>query len=153
MGGPDNRTQRIAMGMFSDAAPLESTLQELLASAIAPQQLCLVGCGSRVESLLRSEQLTAPIQRHLDLHNLRTIATLANGALLVAAPDSFACLDFEREREAQGLLHGVEKMLIDGVLALLVKARTLTEFAAVTRLLLRYSSYHVRTREVVWPRA
>ena len=37
----------------------------------------------------------------------------------------------------------------DGVLALLVTTRTLAEFIAVTRLMLRFSSHSVRTREVV----
>jgi hypothetical protein len=148
---PNGHMQRIALGTFVDVDRLDLTLQELVSKAVGPQQLCLIGCASHVETIRSRSETTLPSHVHGLLDRTHPIATLSNGEQLLAAPQPFACLDFDQERQAQGLLHGLEQLLIDGVLALLVKSRTIAEFAAVTRALLRHSSHRVRTREVAHP--
>ena len=148
-----SRMQRIAMGTFADVDRLDLTLRDLVSGAIGQDQLCLIGCAGHVQAL--RSQFAPVLPSHFCglLDHTHPIATLGNGEQLLAAPRPFACIDFEQERRAQGLLHGLEQMLIEGALALLVKSRTISEFAAVTRALLRNSSHHVRTREVAHPQA
>ena len=143
--------QRIAVGTFADVDRLDLTLQELISGAIGPEQLCLVGCAPHVETIRLRSGSTPSSHIHGLLDRTHPVATLGNGEQLLAAPQPFTCIDFDQERQAQGLLHGLEQMLIDGALALLVKCRTIGEFAAVTRALLRHSSHRVRTREVAHP--
>jgi hypothetical protein len=150
---PTKKMQRIAMGTFADVDRLDLTLQELVASAVHPGQLCIIGCVPSMKVLKTVSGVPPPSHVQALLDRPRTIATLGNGAQLMAAPETFDGVDFGREREPQGLLHGLEQMLLDGALALLVMTRTIAEFAAVTRLLLRHSSHHVRTREVADPSA
>ena len=143
--------QRISMGTFADVDRLDLTLRELVSGVVACDQLCLIGCAPHMETIKSQSRAAAPSHVHALLDKTHAIATLSNGEQLVAAPRPLACIDYDLERQSQGLLHGLEQMLIDGVLALLVKSRTIAEFAAVTRALLRHSSHHVRTREVAHP--
>lgn len=149
MSEPNGKMQRLAMATFADVDRLDLTLGELASGSITREQLCLIGCAPHVETLRSQSQPAAHIRSLLA--QTHPIATLSNGQQLLAAPRPFACLDFDAERRTQGLLHGLEQMLSDGALALLVKSRTIAEFAAVTRALLRHSSHHVRTREVAHP--
>ena len=148
---PNKKMQRIAMATFADIDRLGVTLQELVANAVHLQQLCLVGCAPSMDVLKAACGVPPPSHVQTLLDRPRAIATLENGIQLVAAPEQFDSIDFDLERQPQGLLHGLEQMLLDGALALLVMTRTIAEFAAVTRLLLRHSSHHVRTREVADP--
>ena len=150
---PTKKMQRIAMGTFADVDRLNLTLQELVSGAIGRDQLCLIGCAPHVQALRSQFAPASPSHVCGLLDQTHPIATLSNGEQLLAAPRPFACIDFDKERQTQGLLHGLEQMLIDGVLALLVKSLTIAEFAAVTRALLRHSSHHVRTREAAHPQA
>ena len=148
MPEPTNKIQRIAMATYADVDRLDLTLRELVADAVTPEQLCLIGSAPYIELIKVHSGTAPPSHIHILLERTHAIATLSNGEQLVAAPRPFACIDFDRERQAQGLLHGLDQMLIDGVLALLVKSRSIAEFVAVARALLRYSSHRVRTREI-----
>lgn len=150
---PTKKMQRIAMATFADFDRLGVTLQELVASAVHPGQLCLIGCVPSMNVLKTVSGVPPPPHVLALLDRPRAIATLGNGVQLMAAPETFEGVDFGRERQPQGLLHGLEQMLLDGALALLVMNRTIAEYAAVTRLLLRHSSHHVRTREIADPSA
>ena len=102
-----------------------------------------------MENIMTNGGPNRPPHVQVLLSQSRTIATLDNGEHLMAAPDPFDGIDFDVERQVQGLLHGLEPILADGELALLVLTRTIPEFATVTRILLRHSSHSVRTREVL----
>lgn len=146
---PNKKMQRIAVATFANIDRLDLTLGELASASVSLDQLCLIGCTPHVESI-RSQASSSAHIRGL-LCETHPIATLGNGEFLFAAPRPFACLDFDLERQAQGLLYGLEQILAGGALTLVVKSRTIVEFAAVTRALLRHSSHHVRTREVAQP--
>ena len=144
-----SKMQRIAMGTFADDDRLDRALREFSAGSIDPTQLCLLGCAPRMENIKANGGPNRQAHVQALLSQSRTIAMLDNGEHLMAAPDPFDGIDFDMERQVQGLLHGLEPMLVDGVLALLVLTRTIPEFATVTRILLRHSSHSVRTREVL----
>jgi hypothetical protein len=148
---PNNKMQRITIAAFADIDRLDVTLQELVSGTVGPEQLCLIGSALHVASFRSQSRPAGSSHIHGLLGRTHPIATLSNGEQLLAAPQPFKCIDFDLERQAQGLLHGLEQILIDGALALLVESRTIPEFAAVTRALLRHSSHHVRTREVAHP--
>ena len=143
-----NQMQHIAMATYADVDRLDLTLRDLAADAVPLEQVCLIGCAPHIDAIKVHAGADLPSHIQILLDRTQAIATLSNGEELVAAPQPFAGIDFDQERQAQGLLHGLEQMLIDGVLALLVKSRSISEFVAVTRALLRYSSHQVRTREV-----
>ncbi len=78
----------------------------------------------------------------------RDIGVVGHGVRLVAEPGQFYGIDFDVERQTPGLLHDLETPLLRGTIALLVKTRTVSEFKTAARVLLRYSTHQVRTREV-----
>ena len=148
MAEPLDNMQRIAMGTFTDAHLLNSTVQELVAHSVMPEQMCVVGYEPALHRLAQALKAGKLEPVGAWLSRVRRVGSVDGGDLVVSAATSLVNVDFDTERCAQGLLSGVEPLMSDGVVALFVEARTVAEFAAVTRLLLRYSSHRVRTREV-----
>lgn len=146
-----NYMQRLAAATFLAAEPLALAVQELIAEAIKPDQFCLVGTASRIAetkaAIAAPDQLLSDAGREA-LHDHHA---LPDATRLVAEPANFDQVDFGLELQPQGLLHGLETTLAHGAIALIVKTRSVTEFATATRVLLRYSTQRVRTREVLQP--
>jgi len=143
------KMKRVAIGAFTDPTRLEKALGALLASSIEPIQLCLIGTADRLAALDTTER--GPAHWQLPPDRFRDLRTLDDGEHLVAAAPALDTVDLEPVREPRGLLEGLEASLAHGAIALMVSARTVSEFAEATRVLLRYGSYRVRTREVAEP--
>ena len=146
-----NHMQRLAVATFLGAHRLDQAMRELIAEAIKPDQLCLVGTALRVaetKAAIASPDRLRPDNGREAVHGFDA---LPDGARLVADPADFDHVDFGMEFQPQGLLHGLETALAHGAIALVVNTRSVTQFAAATRVLLRYSTQRVRTREVLQP--
>ncbi len=143
------KIQRLAVGTFVDVDRLDQTLQELVTNSFDPDQFCLIASEPVVDSVKKNAAFASPSHLQVMLDHTHSIATPDSGQHLVVSPDLFDGLDFAAEWQDQGILHGLEEPLNDGAIALIVKTRTIAQFAAVTRALLRTSSHSVRTREIV----
>lgn len=140
--------QRMAVATFLGSDRLSQAIRELAEDSIETEQLCLIGTPSHLHAVLESTSGRAPVLPPDHHHPTFDIGTLADGTPLVVAPAHFDRVDFGAELRPQGLLHGLDAALSCGAIALLVKTRSVAEFAAATRVLLRHSSHRVRTREV-----
>ena len=151
LANSSNYMQRLAAATFLATEPLAQAVRELVAESITPDQLCLFGTPSRVAEV---KAVIASPNRLLSDGGREALShpdAPIDNAGLVAEPANFDHVDFGLELMPQGLLHGLEAALADGAVALVVKTRSVTEFAAATRVLLRYSTQRVRTREVLQP--
>lgn len=143
--------QRIALATVGEAALLNSIVKELTAHLVLPSQMCVVGYGPQMLRL-QAESASNRLQpAEALLGQLCAVGRIDSGELIASARGPCFEFDFDAEREPQGLLFGMEPLMLDGTVALLVESRTISEFAVVTRLLLRFSSHRVRTREVACP--
>ena len=144
--------QRLAVATFLGADRLDQAVRELAAESIKPDQLCLVGTAPRIAATKAAIVSPAHILPAGGPDVVFDLDGLPDGARFVAAPARFDRVDFGTELQPQGLLHGLETAMADGAIALVVMTRSVAQFAAATRILLRYSTHRVRTREVLQPR-
>ena len=144
--------QRLVAATFLATEPLALAVRELIAESITPDQLCFFGTASRVAEV--KTVIASPDHLLFDggREALRRPDAAPDDARLVAEPANFDDVDFGLELQPQGLLHGLETAMADGAIALVVMTRSVAQFAAATRILLRYSTHRVRTREVLQPR-
>lgn len=146
------KIKRIAVGAFNDAGRLGEAFGALQACSIEPMQLCLIGTPAVLAGWGAIGKV--PIDCSLTPDRCKDLGALSDGEPLVAAMPAVVAAganDLEPMEESKGLLHGLEAALAHGAVALMVSARTVAEFAEATRVLLRYGSIRVRTREVVDP--